>query len=112
MQEVDDVADRVILFHRGSVVADGTPDEIKGKLSNQIISFYCDKTEFEQAIKQIPHAKKIYEKKGKVYIETDNSDAVVESIYRNKLTVRNLSIEQGRLEEAFEQLTTDEKGAS
>ena len=38
LQEADDIADRIILFNKGKVVADGSPTEIKDKLMKPIVS--------------------------------------------------------------------------
>lgn len=42
LQEADDIADRVLLFYRGSLVADGTPEAIKSRIVKRSVSFLTD----------------------------------------------------------------------
>src|SRR5699024_2621116 len=42
LQEADDIASRIILFSKGKIVADGTPENIKNKLTKQSVSFTTD----------------------------------------------------------------------
>ena len=44
-----------------------------------------------------------------VTIETEDTDEVMGYLYQQKLQLKNLTIEDGKLEEAFELLTSSEE---
>lgn len=104
LQEADDIADRVILFHKGKIIGDGTPITIKASLLKQSVSFTPISVISYDEINTIPHVTDVYEKNGRMFLLTDNTDEVLASIFAQKLPVQNIEIERGRLEDAFEQL--------
>ncbi|MBU9711695.1 ABC transporter ATP-binding protein [Evansella tamaricis] len=107
LQEADDVAERIILFHKGAVVEDGTPAEIKGRLTKKFVSFQGNGINREAvfALKKLPMVSHIIAKGDRFILETDDTDAVLRIIFEKKLPVSGIELEQGRLEDAFEQLT-------
>ena len=109
LQEADDIADRILLFNHGKVVADGTPMEIKRKISKRSVSFTDDKTISLDVLCRLPHVQNVYRHKDRIYIETDNTDKVMFGLVERAIKVNNIEIEQGRLDEAFEQLTMQHK---
>lgn len=108
LQEADDVAQRIILFNKGSIIADGTPSEIKSSLTKQFVSFQTNSGSmaklYEHSI--ITH---IFEKNDRVFLQTEDTDAVLALIFKENIDAYNIQIERGKLEEAFEQLTTEHK---
>ncbi|MCC3358504.1 ABC transporter ATP-binding protein [Bacillus sp. REN16] len=104
LQEADDIAERVILFDKGKIIGDGTPQNIKAKLLKQSVSFTPISVISFEEIRNIAHVTDVYEKNGRIYVLTDNTDAVLASIFDRKLPVQHIEIERGRLEDAFEQL--------
>ena len=111
LQEADDVADRIILFKNGSVIADGTPRDIKGRLTKQAVSFVAPDEVPIEVFLQLPFVSDVHEKEGRTYVITEDTDAVLSIIFEEKLYVKDIQIEKGRLEEAFEQLTAGQKEA-
>lgn len=107
LQEADDIADRIILFHKGKIVADGSPEKIKGNLLTQSISFIASKVESELLFLHEPYVSKVLEKNGRIHVFTSNTDAVLHKIFESKFEVSDIAVEKGRLEEAFEQLTIE-----
>lgn len=104
LQEADDIAERVILFHEGKIIGDGTPKSIKARLLKQSVSFTpISAINYEELI-NLPHVTDLYEKNGRIFLLTDHTDGVLASIFSQKLSVENIEIERGRLEDAFEQL--------
>jgi ABC-2 type transport system ATP-binding protein len=104
LQEADDVAERVILFHEGKIIGDGTPKEIKTKLTKQAVSFTADSTICYEELTTIPCVTNVYEKDGRMYVLTEQTDDVLKALFAKNLPVRNIEIDRGRLEDAFEQL--------
>ncbi|MEC1375169.1 ABC transporter ATP-binding protein [Heyndrickxia oleronia] len=108
LQEADDVAERIILFNKGSIIADGTPIEIKARLTKQFVSFHTTSGSIN---KLYGHSviTAIFEKNDRVYVQTDDTDAVLALLFSENIGAHNIQIERGKLEEAFEQLTTEHK---
>lgn len=104
LQEADDIAERVILFHEGNIIGDGTPKSIKASLLKQSVSFTPTSAISFEKLKNLPHVADVYEKNGRIFLLTDHTDGVLASIFAQKLSVQNIEIERGRLEDAFEQL--------
>ncbi len=105
LQEAEDFADRVILFNQGVIIADGSPDEIKSKLTTCSVSFHSNDPHLREALLHLPHVSDVYEKEGRIYTVTEDTDSVLASIFEYKYAVKNIRVEQGRLDDAFEQLT-------
>ncbi|AOZ92725.1 ABC transporter ATP-binding protein [Paenibacillus crassostreae] len=105
LPEAEDFADRVILFNEGIIIADGTPDEIKSTLTISSVSFKSDDPNLCDALLQLPQVTDVYEKEGRIYTVTEDTDSVLASIFEHKYAVKEIRIEQGRLDDAFEQLT-------
>ena len=109
LQEADDAADRIILFQKGKVIADGTPAQIKSKLSRQSVSFVPGQNALSyEELRSIPAVTEVYQKGDRCYLVSENSDIVVAEIFNRKLDVKDILVESGRLDEAFEQLTAQE----
>lgn len=106
LQEADDAADRIILFQKGKIVADGTPAEIKSKLSRHSVSFVPGEhaPSFEE-LRMVPNVSDVSQKGDRIFLMTDKSDAVLAEVFNRKLDIKDILVESGRLDEAFEQLT-------
>lgn len=104
LQEADDVAERILLFHNGALIADGEPKDIKARLSKQTVSFILNEGISIETLKKLPSVTNLYQKYNRIYLEADNTDSVLAAIFEQKLDVSKIQVEQGRLEEAFAQL--------
>ncbi|NMO97179.1 ABC transporter ATP-binding protein [Paenibacillus lemnae] len=107
LQEADDIADRIILFKDGRVAADGSPAEIKNKLTTRSVSFVAeqDTQHITARLNQVPGVTGVHLEDGRMYISADNTDQVLAVIFREELPVRDVATDTGSLDEAFEQLT-------
>jgi len=104
LQEADDVAERVILFHEGKIIGDGTPKDIKNKLTKQTVSFDATTMIRYEELLKLPCVNNMYEKDGRMYLVTEQTDDVLRALITKNLQVKNIEIDRGRLEDAFEQL--------
>src|SRR5690606_35029308 len=104
LQEADDVAERVILFHEGKIVGDGTPTNIKARLIKQSVSFTPLNAISLREIQILAYVIDVYEKDKRVHVLTDNTDLVLATLFEKKLPIQLIEIERGRLEDAFEHL--------
>lgn len=107
LQEADDVATRILLFNRGKLIADGSPSTIKQRLLKKTVSFTAEVFPKEQFL-TLDHVSDIFEEKGRIVIQTDDTDLVLSSLFTEGIKVSDISIDKGRLEDAFEQLTIEQ----
>lgn len=105
LQEADDYAERMILFKDGHIIADGKTAEIKKKMTKQSVSFVAGKDISKERFLKLSFVTEVTEKEGRMHIVTDDTDSVLSMIYKENLHVKDIRVEKGRLEEAFEQLT-------
>ena len=105
LQEAEDFADRVILFNQGVIIADGSPDDIKSRLTTCSVSFQSDDPHIREALLKLPQVSDVYEQEGRIHIVTEDTDSVLAFVFEHKYAVKHIRVEQGRLDDAFEQLT-------
>lgn len=107
LQEADDAADRIILFHQGEIVEDGKPEEIKARLLKKSVSFRLegDTAAACASIRLWPNVWDCDLIGGRIHIRTDDTDGVLAAMFSRQLPARDIRIDHGRLDEAFEQLT-------
>lgn len=105
LQEAEDCADRIILFDQGVIVADGSPNDIKSRLTTRSVSFVSADPLLIEKMSQLPIVHDCYEKTGRIHAVTEDTDGVLKFIFEHKLAVKDIQVEQGRLDDAFEQLT-------
>ncbi|AXI08345.1 ATP-binding cassette domain-containing protein [Oceanobacillus sp. 143] len=111
LQEADDFSERIILFNNGEIITDGKPDEIKRNIATRSVSFQTDDKEVIGLLQSFDDVIRCYEKDGRIYVVTSNTDAVIAGIFRHGVDANDIAIEQGRLEEVFEHLTSGSKEA-
>ncbi|GIO87461.1 ABC transporter ATP-binding protein [Paenibacillus faecis] len=113
LQEADDNADRILLFHQGRIVADGTPYEIKSRIVKRAISVLPrdEGPDLREKLRRLPMVSECYDKDGRIYLATEDTDVTLAALFAQNLGVRDIRTEQGRLDEAFEQLTLNLKEA-
>ncbi|MDF1860091.1 MAG: ATP-binding cassette domain-containing protein [Verrucomicrobiales bacterium] len=120
LEEVEAACTRAIIIDRGTVIADGTPDELKAKSSNagsvRLIAKGLAGSGIEAELEKLPESRS-------VEVEESNDDGLVARILPAKgrsadlgtaisklckdknLTVEELHVEQGRLDELFREIT-------
>jgi len=112
IQEADDVAERILLFHNGNIIADGTPAEIKSRIAKQAVSFTTEDPILSlEKLNKHAAVTNIYRKNDRVIVQTNDTDTVLALLFEEKVGARQIQIENGKLEEAFEQLTNDHQEA-
>lgn len=111
LQEADDAAGRILLFNGGKIVADGTPEQIKARISKQTVSFSIDPDVSLEKLYLHDEIKDIYRKNNRVYVQSDHTDRILEFIFQEKIGARDILVERGKLDDAFQQLTSSNKVA-
>ncbi|MFG3107329.1 ABC transporter ATP-binding protein [Streptomyces tendae] len=120
LEEADAVADRVLVLHRGRLLADGTAAEIKARAGARRISFDLDAPVDEASLRALPHLTSLTVSDGgsaagaagsrrTVRIQSADADATVHALYGLGLHPRNLEVAGLGLEQAFVALTAAEE---
>jgi ABC-2 type transport system ATP-binding protein len=110
MQEVEAICDRVILIHKGTIVADKTLAELKGN-QDQIIEVEFDlkiEKQFIDKISNLKHANNIHDTIWELTFLTtiDMRSTVFDFAHDNGLKILSLTTKNKNLESLFRELTT------
>ncbi|MFF8783865.1 ABC transporter ATP-binding protein [Streptomyces sp. NPDC015125] len=106
LEEADEIADRVIVLHRGRVLADGTAAEIKARAGARRVSFELDEPVDREALQGLPHLAALEVSGRTVRIQSRDADATVHALYGLGLYPHHLEVSGLGLEQAFIALTT------
>ena len=112
LEEADAVADRVLVLHRGRLLADGTAAEIKAKAGARRVSFDLAGAIDEPALRALPFLTGIDISGRTVRIQSADADATVHALYGLGVYPRNLEVAGLGLEQAFVAITTAEEAKS
>ncbi|UIX30985.1 ABC transporter ATP-binding protein [Streptomyces sp. GQFP] len=109
LEEADATADRVLVLHRGRLLADGTAAEIKAKAGARRISFdleFVAESPAEEAVlRTLPFLTALDIARQTVRIQSSDADATVHALYGLGFYPRNLEVAGLGLEQAFVTLT-------
>ncbi|MEB8336399.1 ABC transporter ATP-binding protein [Streptomyces endophyticus] len=109
LEEADAIADRVLVLHRGRLLADGTAAEIKAKAGARRVSFDLEGEIDEAAIKGLPFLTGVAVSGRSVRIQSTDADATVHALYGLGVYPRNLEVAGLGLEQAFVAITEAEE---
>ncbi|GGL77810.1 ABC transporter ATP-binding protein [Streptomyces fumigatiscleroticus] len=109
LEEADAAADRVLVLHRGRLLADGTAAEIKARAGVRRISFDLDGPADEDALRSLPCLTSADISGRTVRLQSADADATVHALYGLGLCPRNLEVAGLGLEQAFVALTAAEE---
>ncbi|MGW0757371.1 ABC transporter ATP-binding protein [Streptomyces sp. NPDC002814] len=110
LEEADAIADRVLVLHRGRLLADGTAAEIKAKAGARRISFdLSDGSLDEAALRALPFLTRLDVSGHTVRIQSADADATVHALYGLGAYPRNLEVAGLGLEQAFVAITEAEE---
>ena len=102
LEEAEALAERVAVINHGRLVAEGTPEEITGRIGLRRVRFRA------AAVPDIePVARSVFEE-GVVTIYTPDSDLLVRRLVEARCSFTELEVLPARLEEAFVTLTRDD----
>ncbi|MES5816808.1 ABC transporter ATP-binding protein [Streptomyces sp. RG80] len=109
LEEADAIADRVLVLHRGRLLADGTAAEIKAKAGLRRISFDLEGPVDETALRGLPFVTTLTVSGPTVRIQSGDADATVHALYGLGVFPRNLEVAGLGLEQAFVAITAAEE---
>ncbi len=122
LPEVEATCDRVIIINNGSLVANGTTDELIGKSRGSNEKIICkirgNSTEIETKLKEIKSIERVFKKQEEIneltYFEispkdsNDPSEEIFFTVAKNGWSLTELKREGKSLEDVFAQLTQGE----
>ncbi len=106
LEEADAVSDRVVVLHRGQMVADGAPSTIKQRVAARKVR--CSTSVPEHLLRAIAGVQSVTPDRDAVVILTSDAEHLARELLTRDAGVRDLEITSAGLEEAFLALT---KGA-
>ncbi|MFJ2232366.1 ABC transporter ATP-binding protein [Streptomyces sp. NPDC087859] len=109
LEEADAIADRVLVLHRGRLLADGTAAEIKAKAGVRRISFDLEAPVDETALRGLPFLTTLTVSGPTVRIQSTDADATVHALYGLGVYPRNVEVAGLGLEQAFVAITEAEE---
>lgn len=105
LPEADALADRVAVIHRGQIIAEGTPAQIKAQTSGNRIR--CITRLNLASLRQIPGVTLARQDREAIELRTSEAEPVVRELLDRDATLSGLEITATGLEEAFLALTQD-----
>jgi ABC-2 type transport system ATP-binding protein len=113
LEEADSIADRVLVVHKGRLIADGTAAEIKARAGLRKISFDLRPEDGPdpELLKQIPDVTSLDISGHTVRINSNDADAAMAAIYRAGFYPRGLEVTGVGLEQAFITITGEQDAA-
>ncbi|MGQ4512151.1 ATP-binding cassette domain-containing protein [Streptomyces sp. DW26H14] len=109
LEEADAIADRVLVLHKGRLLADGTAAEIKAKAGARRIAFDLDGAVDEPTLRGLPFLSAFSVSGTTVRMQSHDADATVHALYGLGLYPRNLEVAGLGLEQAFVAITEAEE---
>ncbi|GAA3830662.1 ABC transporter ATP-binding protein [Streptomyces coacervatus] len=109
LEEADAIADRVLVLHRGRLLADGTAAEIKAKAGARRVSFDLEGEIDETPIRALPFLTSVDISGQTIRIQSTDADATVHALYGLGVYPRNLEVAGLGLEQAFVAITAAEE---
>ncbi|MFF0010200.1 ABC transporter ATP-binding protein [Streptomyces sp. NPDC005374] len=109
LEEADAIADRVLVLHRGRLLADGTAAEIKAKAGARRIAFDLEGVIDEGPLRNLPFLSTVDISGQTVRIQSTDADATVHALYGLGVYPRNLEVAGLGLEQAFVAITEAEE---
>lgn len=111
LEEADQLADRIVVIDRGRVIADGTPSEIKAGTTGRIISFTAGAGVTDAALRRLPGVTDTEWNGRRVKLYSGDTDRLIFTLVENRIDMRDIEIQSGGLEAAFQALVQPAKEA-
>jgi ABC-2 type transport system ATP-binding protein len=108
LEEADALSDRIVVFQRGRIRADGTPHQIKAQAAARRIR--CITALRPGDIARLPEVRAARYDKAAVEVLTNHAEAVVRQLLERDPGLRELEITGAGIEDAFLALMTEEPG--
>lgn len=105
LEEADALADHIAVINKGSIIAEGTPGEIKARTAGKKIRYVTQLT--VPVLQSLPGVLEVHEDRGAAVIHTSSVEDVLRSLLSLDLEVSGIEVTSAGLEDAFLALTKD-----
>src|SRR5262249_50184640 len=106
LEEADALADRVVVINKGSVIAEGTPAEIKSRTGGKKIR--CVTQLSPAVIRTIPGVTDVHKDRDTVVIQARDAESELRGLLSLDLEISGIEVTSAGLEEAFLALTRED----
>ena len=105
LDEADALADRVVVINKGSVIAEGTPAEVKARTGGKKIRCF---TRLSAAlVRALPGVVDVQDDRGTMVIHTSGPENVLRELLGRDLEISGIEVAGAGLEDAFLALTQE-----
>lgn len=105
LEEADALADRIVVINKGSVIAQGTPAEIKARTAGKKIRCLTQLSPDE--IRRLPDVIDVHQDRQATIFHTSQPERVLRELFQLDSEVSGLEVTSAGLEEAFLALTSE-----
>ncbi|HWG85689.1 MAG TPA: ABC transporter ATP-binding protein, partial [Deinococcales bacterium] len=104
LEEADALAERIVVINRGSIVASGTPAEIKARVGGKRLKFRSPEAD-PHVLKAVPGVQRVSVTNDAADIYTLEPERVLRELYKRDYQFSDLEVAGAGLEEAFVEIT-------
>ena len=106
LEEADALADRIVVINKGSLIAQGTPAEIKARTAGKKIR--CVTELSASVVRDLPGVLEVERDRETTVIHTSRPEEVLRRIFQLDLNISEIEVTNAGLEAAFLALTRDQ----
>jgi len=103
LDEADELAERIVVIGQGTVIADGSPREIKSRVVGKKMSFAADGLD-ATSFDGLP-VSNLDVSEGRARLLTNSPEDVLRELFRRQVPITDLEVSGADLEEAFLSIT-------
>ena len=103
LEEADALADRIVVINKGSLIAEGTPQEIKARSAGKKIR--CVTRLSAGVVQSFPGVVDVQDDRGTLVIRTSHPEDVLRELLSRDLDISGIEVTGAGLEDAFLSLT-------
>jgi ABC-2 type transport system ATP-binding protein len=109
LEEVEALADRVVVLGDGRVLADDSVAAVRGLVGVHRVSVAAGRLDSLGALRELPGVVSASESDGRLHVLTPDADELVRALVRSGIAFRDLEVRPTTLEESFLRLTAREQ---